>query len=190
MEWEDGSPVTDGNPVNNKTTAVRPAFNLELNSVLFTSAAANGKSIGTVGRLPAVSDYAGNEWKLTLLDAGRSAFAANVNGQTSVSVSAGGSVQITYSDAQTGANEYVSVLLCDSNGNVLYYGNIAQNSTNGTATLNIPVRTYCRELYFESVFRAVQRRLQNRLCQRISGYFAERLVKGNSAAGSLYRNGR
>ena len=42
-------PVTDGNPVNNKTVAVRPAFNLDLSSVLFTSAAAGGKSSGTVG---------------------------------------------------------------------------------------------------------------------------------------------
>ena len=140
MEWEDGSPVTDGNPVDNKRTAVRPAFNLDLNSVLFTSAAAGGKSSGTVGAdaLNTVGDYSGNEWKLTILDTGRAGFGANVNGQTSVSVSAGGSVQITYSGAQAGANEYVSVLLCDSNGNVLYYGNIAQNSTNGTATLNIP----------------------------------------------------
>ena len=44
----------------------------------------------------------------------------------------------SYSGAQTGTNEYVSVLLCDSNGNVLYYGNIAQNSASGTAALNIP----------------------------------------------------
>ena len=137
---EDGGGVYEGNPVNNKTAAVRPAFNLDLNSVLFTSAAAGGKSSGTVGAdaLNTVGDYSGNEWKLTILDTGRAGFGANVNGQTSVSVSAGGSVQITYSGAQAGANEYVSVLLCDSNGNVLYYGNIAQNSTNGTATLNIP----------------------------------------------------
>lgn len=138
VEWEDGSVNTDGNRVDNKTAAVRPAFNLDLSSVLFTSAAADGKSSGTVGTLSTVSDYAGNEWKLTLLDTGRNGFSANVNGQTSVSASAGGSVQIAYSGAQTGTNEYVSVLLCDSNGNVLYYGNIAQNSARGTATLNIP----------------------------------------------------
>ena len=139
MEWEDGSVITDGNPVNNRTAAVRPAFNLNLNSVLFTSAAADGKSSGTVGAdaLMAVGNYSGNEWKLTLLDGGRS-FSVNMNGQASISASAGESVKITYSGAQTGANEYVSVLLCDSNGNVLYYGNIAQNSASGTATLNIP----------------------------------------------------
>lgn len=135
---DDGGDVYEGNPVNDKSAAVRPAFNLNLNSVLFTSSAESGKSSGTVGTLSAVSDYAGNEWKLTILDTGRKGFSANVNGQASVSASAGGSVQIAYSGAQTGTNEYVSVLLCDSTGNVLYYGNIAQNSANGTATLNIP----------------------------------------------------
>lgn len=119
--------------------AVRPAFNLNLNSVLFTSAAAGGKSSGTVGAdaLEAVSDYSSSEWKLTLLDASRS-FSANVNGDTSISASAGGSVQITYSGAQEGNNEYVSALLCDTTGSVLYYGNIVQNSVSGTAALNLP----------------------------------------------------
>lgn len=135
---EEGGELYEGNPVNDKTSAVRPAFNLDLNSVLFTSAASGGKDSGTVGTLSTVSDYAGNEWKLTILDTGRNGFNASVNGQKSVSASAGGSVQIAYSGAQTGTNEYVSVLLCDSNGNVLYYGNIAQNSASGTAALNIP----------------------------------------------------
>lgn len=117
----------------------RPAFNLDLHSVLFTSAAVGGKIPAAAGAdaLTSVSDYTGNEWKLTLLDENRS-FKANVNGYTSASASAGGSVQISYSDAQTGANEYVSALLCDSSGNVLYYGNIAQNSASGTASINIP----------------------------------------------------
>lgn len=104
---------------------------------LFTSAAAGGKFSDTMGTLSTVSDYTGNEWKLTLLDNSRS-FTANVNGQASASASAGGSVQISYTGAQTGDTEYVSVLLCDSNDTVLYYGNIVQNSASGTATLNIP----------------------------------------------------
>lgn len=124
----------------NSPSAARPAFNLNLDSVLFTSAAKDGKVSDTVGAdaLKSVSDYSGNEWKLTLLDKSRS-FLADVNEQISVSASAGGSIQIAYSGAQTGDNEYVSVLLCDSNATVLYYGNIAQNSESGTATLNIPL---------------------------------------------------
>lgn len=120
----------------------RPAFNLDLNSVLFTSAAVGGKSSGAAGAdaLTSVSDYTGNEWKLTLLDSSRSSFTVDASeAETSVEVGyTSWSIPVDYSGAQTGANEYVSALLCDSNGNVLYYGNIAQNSASGTAALNIP----------------------------------------------------
>ena len=122
--------------------AARPAFNLDLNSVLFTSAAAGGKSSGAAGAdaLTSVSDYTGNEWKLTLLDNSRSSFTVDASeAETSAEVGySGWSIPIAYSGAQTGANEYVSALLCDSSGNVLYYGNIAQNSASGTASINIP----------------------------------------------------
>lgn len=128
-------------------TAVRPAFNLDLTSVLFTSAAVGGKipaasSGGNQGGEAAdaifeIGDYDGNEWKLTLKDESRR-FSANVNGRTNVSAQAGDSVQITYSGAETGDKEYVSVLLCDSSDTVLYYGNIAQNSESGTATVSLP----------------------------------------------------
>ena len=136
---ESGGIYHNGYSVGNKSITVRPAFNLNPDSVLFTSGAVGGKPSGAVGAdaLKSVSNYSGSEWKLTLQDSSRS-FSADVNGQTSASVPAGGSVQITYSGAQTGENEYVSVLFCDGNDNVLYYGNIAQNSTSGTATLNIP----------------------------------------------------
>lgn len=125
-------------PVDTRWCA-RPAFNLNPDSLLFASAADGGKAPGIIGTLSAVSDYNGNEWKLTLLDSNRSSFSANVNGESSVSTSAGGSVEITYSGAKTGENEYVSAMLCDRFDNdVLYYGNIANNSQNGIATLNIP----------------------------------------------------
>ena len=121
--------------------AARPAFNLDLTSVLFTSAAAGGKSAsGMDSGLTAVDDYTGSEWKLTLLDSSRSSFTVDASeAETSVEVGyTSWSIPVDYSGAQTGANEYVSALLCDSNGNVLYYGNIAQNSASGTAALNIP----------------------------------------------------
>ena len=46
-------------------------------------------------------------------------------------------MKITY-PAHRRVKRICPVLLCDSNGNVLYYGNIAQNNVSGTATLNIP----------------------------------------------------
>ncbi len=130
----------DGSNVDGEF-GVRPAFNLDLNSVLFTSAAAGGKSAsGMDSGLTAVDDYTGSEWKLTLLDSSRSSFTVDASeAETSVEVGyTSWSIPVDYSGAQTGANEYVSALLCDSNGNVLYYGNIAQNSASGTAALNIP----------------------------------------------------
>ena len=111
---------------------VRPAFNLNLNSVLFASAAVGGKPDGGLTPIP---EYSGNEWKLTLLDSSRS-FAVTSN--KTVTAAPGGTVEITYIGTETGGNEYVSVLLCDSNDNVLYYGKIAQNSASGTASIAIP----------------------------------------------------
>ena len=59
---------------------VRPAFHLDLNSVLFTSAAVGGKSSGAVGTdaLKQVESYSGSEWKLTLKDDSRNSFSASV----------------------------------------------------------------------------------------------------------------
>ena len=70
---DDGGVVyNNGYIVVHTNTAVRPAFNLNLNSVLFTSAAAGGKSAsGMDSGLTAVGGYDGNEWKLTLLDSSR-----------------------------------------------------------------------------------------------------------------------
>lgn len=47
-------------------------------------------------------------------------------------------IDVSYSGAKEGSNEYVSAILCDDAGSVLYYGTVAQNSEAGTKTLNIP----------------------------------------------------
>lgn len=49
----------------------RPAFNLDLNSVLFTSAAEGGKISTGADAIFEIGDYTGNEWKLTVLDSSR-----------------------------------------------------------------------------------------------------------------------
>lgn len=110
IDWEDGSSVTDGNPVNNKEIAVRPAFNLNLSSVLFTSAATDGKSAGANG-LAAVADYSGSDWKLTLLDSSRTFAVSNA-------MLGGNTVTFSYSGAQTGVNEYLSAVIMDQNGTI------------------------------------------------------------------------
>lgn len=133
VDWEDGSPITDGNPVNNQSTAVRPAFNLNLSSVLFTSAADGGKSAsGMDSGLAAVADYSGSDWKLTLLDSSRSFAVSNA-------VLSAGTITFSYSGAQTGTNEYLSAVITDGNGAIVYYGRILQPAgASGTASLSLP----------------------------------------------------
>lgn len=127
-----GGSVPEGNPVDNRNTAVRPAFNLNLSSVLFTSAADGGKSAsGMDSGLAAVSSYSGKDWKLTLLDSTR-AFAA------SDAMQGGNTVTFSYSGAQTGTNEYLSAVVVDGD-EVTCYGRILQlSSASGTASLTLP----------------------------------------------------
>ena len=115
--------------------AVRPAMNLSTagNNILFISAAEGGKPFGG---LTEIGKYTGNEWKLTLLDSSRSGFSVTT---TSVSTTNyGGDIEITYSGAQTGDNEYISVLLKDSAGSPTYYGRSAA-LTAASGTVTIPV---------------------------------------------------
>ena len=110
---------------------VRPAFNLNLNSVLFTSAAVDGKPDGG---LTEVSKYSGNEWKLTLLDNSRN-FAVT---ETTASGDPGDTLTLHYNGATTGANEYISVIIADNNG-AQYYGRVAQpTEATGTVEIEIP----------------------------------------------------
>ena len=114
--------------------AARPAFNLDLNAVLFTSAAEGGKSDVLVDSNLTEVGTGSTEWKLTLKDTSRS-FSASAS---STLVRVGENLTVTYSGAGTGKNEYVSAMLADNSGNILYYGRIAQNSANGTASVEIP----------------------------------------------------
>ena len=129
----DGSVHYSGYTIRHyRTRGVRPAFNLNLNSVLFTSAAVDGKPDG--GLTP-ISEYTGNEWKLTLLDNSRN-FAV-----TEKTVS-GDTITFSYSNAQTGTNEYISVIIKD-NGEITHYGRILHlggttGGASGTASLTLP----------------------------------------------------
>ena len=134
MVGEDASLMGDW---GDNPSAVRPAMNLSTagNNILFVSAAEGGKP---AGGLAEISKYTGNEWKLTLLDSSRSGFAV-----TTTDLSAytrGGTVEIGYTGAKTGTNEYVSAMILDAAGNPAYYGrsSAALTDENGTAELTIP----------------------------------------------------
>ena len=115
----------------NNYRTVRPAFNLNLNSVLFASAAVGGKPDGGLTPIP---EYSGNEWKLTLLDSRRN-FAVT---EKTVSAAPDDTVTLNYKGATTGKNEYISVILADNNG-AQYYGRVAQpTAESGTVEIKIP----------------------------------------------------
>ena len=115
----------------NNYRTVRPAFNLNMNSVLFASAAVGGKPDGGLTPIP---EYSGNEWKLTLLDS-RHNFAVT---EKTVSAAPDDTVTLNYKGATTGKNEYISVILADNNG-AQYYGRVAQpTAESGTVEIKIP----------------------------------------------------
>ena len=120
----------------NISWAARPAFNLNLNSVLFTSAAEGGKSSGDAGAdaIRKISDYTGSEWKLTLKDSNRN-FAVteeNAGGKP------GDTIILNYTGATTGPNEYISVIIADNSG-AQYYGRVAQpTDASGQIQIKIP----------------------------------------------------
>ena len=128
-----------------RDVAARPAFNLNLEDVLLTSAAAGGKISGsTLTRIEAANCM---DWKLTLLDDTRT-FAPTVS---SLGGASGGKLVIPYKNAKTGGNEYVSVLLCD-HFNPLYYGSAEVKAENGSAEFVLPDGFSAGERYTLRVF--------------------------------------
>ena len=143
-----GGVYSNGSFVYNDNIAVRPAFKLNLEFVLFTSAAKSGKipaasgsgsSGGAVGEIFEIPDYTGKDWKLTMLDSGRN-FQVS---ESEVTGRAGGTIALTYSGAtiktDTAPNEYISVMIADSTGSAVYYGRITQpTEADGTVELTLP----------------------------------------------------
>ena len=114
-----------------KEFGVRPAFDLNLDSVLFASAAVGGKPDG--GLTP-ISEYSGNEWKLTLLDSSRN-FAVT---EKAVNGAPDDTVTLHYTGATTGINEYISAIIADNSG-TQYYSRVAQpTAESGTVEIKIP----------------------------------------------------
>ena len=122
-----GSRNLDGEKIN-VNMPVRPALRMASTMVIFSSAAMGGKPDGGLNE---VSEYMGNEWKLTLKDNNRADFSVLS------AYMVGDSLKISYSGAKTGANEYISVVIMDNNGSITHYGRSASSLTdeNGVATI-------------------------------------------------------
>lgn len=119
---------------------MRPAFYLNLESVLFTSAAEGGKSSGTEGAdaLKAQSDLknSGSEWKVTVKDNAHAGLTISKITPTENGVS------FEYTGAKTGTSEYISAIITDKpiteDGAVIkYYGRIAAAFTADDASVTI-----------------------------------------------------
>lgn len=111
----------------------RPAFNMAESSVLFSSNV-GAKAAGN-GQLSSVGAAADTEWKLTVLDSSREFRVTN----TTVSDN---TVTVTYKNAKTGENEYISAVIIE-NGELTHYGRMLQldgetNAASGTASFTLP----------------------------------------------------
>ncbi len=119
--------------------AARPAFNIDMSKILFTSASIDGKSSGKVGAgaLDIVTEDDVPAWKLTVKDESREFKAERKD--VGKKVKPGSNIKISYSGAKTGSNEYVSAVLCDSKANnVLYYGRLVKGKASGETDITIP----------------------------------------------------
>lgn len=124
----------------------RPAFNFDPDTISFISGpdACIPDGLSDPVILEEVPAYWGTEnkgeWKLTLRDDSRSGFQASAdNAEAALKGYTDWKVDISYSGAIPGDQEYVSVMLCNNNWEgVLYYGYIAHDSKSGTQTVRLP----------------------------------------------------
>lgn len=136
-----GGVCRDGFNVDFRYVAVRPAFQLTLDAVLFSSAAAGGKasatssggsSGSTVYTLPEISAYTGNEWKLTVRDASHNGLQI----EKTVRIDED-RLTIRYANAVSG--DRLSALV-EENGAYTHYGSlgeVASLGTQGEVTLDL-----------------------------------------------------
>ena len=120
----------DGHYVDYADYGVRPAFNLNLSSIIFTSDAAGIKS-GTAGTLSAPGNHSTANWKLTVVSDSLTASSGTVTRSGST---------ITVPFTASGSYDRISVFISDgawnASGAVLkYYGALNTSGSSGTFTL-------------------------------------------------------
>lgn len=130
----DGFAHMYGNFVYVTDCFVRPAFNLNLSAVLFTSASGTSKS-----SFSQVNNTAANTWKLTLKDSSK-----KVSVTSGQSVTKSGQV-VTVPYTYTGSDvSQISIMITDkdrtaSDASILYYGALVTTlATTGTGTFTLP----------------------------------------------------
>lgn len=142
---------TSGGTFAKDAYAARPALNLSLSSVLFTSAASgvNAKADATVGSGLVGTQAPTGAIKFTVQDSGQT---LNVIATTAQSTQANQStLQLSYDNATIGTNQYVSCVLVDGT-EVKYFGKLADSSSAASGTLSIPLTGVTDGTYTLKVF--------------------------------------
>lgn len=115
---------------------IRPAFNLDSSQVLYSAAVGNGQFTDKMG-LEKIQTVQSCDFRVVLKDANR-AFKITTS---KLSAQAGESVSLSYKGAEVGqmGNEYISVILLDSNETPAYYGKVAPvSAVNGSVSFVLP----------------------------------------------------
>ena len=117
--------------------AAQPAMQLGTGTTLFSSAP--GIKTSSVGSLVSIATYNGSEAYInTVLDSSRP-FRVN---NTSASTVIGGELKFTYTGASVGTDEYVSAIIADKTGKILYYGKLkstsAASDASGIVSMTVP----------------------------------------------------
>ena len=135
-------------PSESEKVYVSPDLNVNLSSILLSSATGVGKTSAITKDSDQINTIASNEWKLTLKDAGKT---VNVTENKAVTKSADGVITVpyTYTDTTTTDAEkanQISVMITDkayteSDAQILYYGALQTDSINsgsGKGTFKLP----------------------------------------------------
>ena len=142
-----GGSVEGGDYVYYGDFAVRPALNLNLSSVLFTSAASGGKSKPTaVGASLSSAEPTTGAIKFTFSDG--SAAPSVTFGSTTDGTS---TLRFGYSGATTGGNQYLSCVLTNASG-VQYYGKLANCAAVGSGVFTIDTSSLASDTYTLKIF--------------------------------------
>ena len=148
--------ITSG--MTNMTQGVRPALIINLKSLLFQSsyfktALTGGKADVSVGDGFVLADYDGSKgWKLTMQDKSIAKPEITSFGDD------GENISVTYKNAATGNNTYLSALLYDEKGNLINYAKVADTSKSESGKAEIPCGNLSARNYKIKFF-----------CERVAG---------------------
>ena len=147
-----GTVDSNGFGVNQQEGSARPAFHLNLSSVLFSSASGKSKS----SSFAATSNSSTNSWNLTLQDG--TGFTATRKADETGNFEAGTTMHVTITNVPSGSTyTQTSAMLLDGNNTVICYGQIKGSAPSAnedieiTIPSSVPAGTYTMKVFAENV---------------------------------------